>query len=79
MLIAKLDDIPLMTRGRGVILQRHRAGSPIARCSASPTACPGGKAKTAPAPRPTSPPSFESRGAPGRLVPSGFARSNRFG
>src|SRR5262249_56231716 len=26
MLIVKLDDIPLMTRGRGVILQRYKAG-----------------------------------------------------
>ena len=26
MLIVKLDDIPLMTRGRGVILQRYKSG-----------------------------------------------------
>jgi topoisomerase-4 subunit A len=31
MLIVKLDDIPLMTRGRGVILQRYKAGG-LADC-----------------------------------------------
>ena len=31
MLIVKLDDIPLMTRGRGVILQRYKSGG-LADC-----------------------------------------------
>ena len=80
MLIVKLDDIPLMTRGRGVILQRYKSGgladAKVFRladglswrlgenCSRTET---------------NLSPWLGARGGAGRLVPNGFPRSNRFG
>jgi topoisomerase-4 subunit A len=80
MLIVKLDDIPLMTRGRGVILQRYKAGGLADakvfrltdglswRLNENRT-----RTETNLAPW------RGARGAAGRLVPAGFPRSNRFG
>ena len=80
MLILKLDDIPLMTRGRGVILQRYKSGG-LADCKvfrlADGLSWRQGEGRTR---TETSLALWRgSRGAAGRLVPSGFPRSNRFG
>ena len=80
MLILKLDDIPLMTRGRGVILQRYKSGG-LADCKvfrlADGLSWRQGEGRTR---TETNLALWRgSRGAAGRLVPSGFPRSNRFG
>ena len=80
MLIVKLDEIPLMTRGRGVILQRYKAGG-LADCKVFRLAdglswrLGGNRIRT----ETNLGPWRGARGAAGRLVPSGFPRSNRFG
>jgi topoisomerase IV subunit A len=80
MLILKLDDVPLMTRGRGVILQRYKSGG-IADCRvfrlADGLSWRQGDNRTRT--ETNLAPWLGSRGAAGRLVPSGFPRSNRFG
>ncbi|HEY1433245.1 MAG TPA: DNA topoisomerase IV subunit A [Stellaceae bacterium] len=80
MLIVKLDDIPLMTRGRGVILQRYKSGG-LADCKvfrlADGLSWRQGENRTRT--ETNLAPWRGSRGAAGRLVPSGFPRSNRFG
>jgi topoisomerase IV subunit A len=79
MLIVKLDDIPLMTRGRGVILQRYKSGG-LADCKvfrlADGLSWRQGEGRTRTEPNLT--PWLGARGAAGRLAPSGFPRSNRF-
>jgi topoisomerase-4 subunit A len=80
MLIVKLDEIPLMTRGRGVILQRYRAGgladAKVFRLAEGLSWRQGeNRTRT----EMNLSPWLGSRGAAGRLVPSGFPRSNRFG
>jgi topoisomerase-4 subunit A len=80
MLIVKLDDIPLMTRGRGVILQRYKAGgladAKIFHLADGLTWRQGeNRTRT----EINLGPWLGARGAAGRLVPSGFPRSNRFG
>jgi topoisomerase-4 subunit A len=80
MLVVKLDDIPLMTRGRGVILQRYKAGG-LADCKvfrlADGLSWRQGENRT----RTETDLGrwLGARGATGRLVPNGFPRSNRFG
>jgi topoisomerase-4 subunit A len=80
MLIVKLDEIPLMTRGRGVILQRYKAGG-LADCKvfrlAEGLSWRQGENRTRTETNLT--PWRGARGAAGRLVPNGFPRSNRFG
>ena len=80
LLIVKLEDIPLMTRGRGVILQRYKWGG-LADCkvfrSADGLSWRQGENRTRTETDLT--PWLGSRGAAGRLVPTGFPRSNRFG
>ena len=80
MLIVKLDDIPLMTRGRGVILQRYKSGG-LADCKvfslADGLSWRQGENRTRT--EVNLAPWCGARGAAGRLVPSGFSRSNRFG
>ena len=79
MLIIKLDDIPLMTRGRGVILQRYKSGG-LADCKvfrlAEGLSWRQGENRTRT--ETNLAPWLGSRGAAGRLVPTGFPRSNRF-
>jgi topoisomerase-4 subunit A len=80
MLIVKLEDIPLMTRGRGVILQRYKNGgladAKVFRL-ADGLSWRQGENRTRT--------EIElahwlgSRGAAGRTVPNGFPRSTRFG
>jgi topoisomerase-4 subunit A len=80
MLIVKLDEIPLMTRGRGVILQRYKSGG-LADCKvfrlADGLSWRQGENRIRTETNLT--PWLGARGAAGRLVPSGFPRSNRFG
>jgi topoisomerase-4 subunit A len=80
MLVLKLDDIPLMTRGRGVILQRYKAGgladAKVFRL-ADGLSWRQGENRTRTETDLT--PWRGSRGAAGRVVPNGFPRSNKFG
>jgi topoisomerase-4 subunit A len=79
MLIVKLDDIPLMTRGRGVILQRYKSGG-LADCKvfrlADGLSWRQGENRTRT--ETNLGPWLGARGGAGRLVPNGFPRSNRF-
>jgi topoisomerase-4 subunit A len=80
MLIVKLDDIPLMTRGRGVILQRYKTGgltdAKVFRL-ADGLSWRQGENRTRT--ETNLDPWRGARGGAGRLVPNGFPRSNRFG
>jgi topoisomerase IV subunit A len=80
MLIVKLDDIPLMTRGRGVILQRYKTGgladAKVFRL-ADGLSWRQGESRTRT--ETDLAPWLGARGAAGRLAPNGFPRSNRFG
>ena len=80
LLIVKIDDIPLMTRGRGVILQRYRMGgladAKVFRL-AEGLSWKQGENRTRTETDLT--PWVGPRGGAGRLVPNGFPRSNRFG
>jgi topoisomerase-4 subunit A len=80
MLVVKLDDIPLMTRGRGVILQRYKAGgladAKIFRLAAG-LSWRQGESRTRTEIDLT--PWLGARGGAGRLVPNGFPRTNKFG
>jgi topoisomerase-4 subunit A len=80
MLVVKLDDIPLMTRGRGVILQRFKSGG-LADCKvfrlAEGLSWRQGENRTRT--ETNLGPWLGARGAAGRLVPNGFPRSNRVG
>jgi topoisomerase IV subunit A len=80
MVILKLDEIPLMSRGRGVILQRYKSGG-LADAKAfrlgDGLSWRQGENRTRI--EVNLDPWRGSRGAAGRLVPAGFPRSNRFG
>ena len=76
MLIVKLDDIPLMTRGRGVILQRYKSGGLADAKVFRLVVATGGKPQSH---RNDPGPWLGGRGGAGRLVPNGIPRSNRFG
>jgi topoisomerase-4 subunit A len=80
MLIVRLDDIPLMTRGRGVILQRYKSGG---LADAKVFRLTDGLSWRSRENRSRTETNLGvwlgARGAAGRLVPSGFPRSNRFG
>ena len=80
LLIVKLDAIPLMTRGRGVILQRYKAGG-LADCKVFRLAdgLTWRQGENRIRTETNLGPWSGARGAAGRLVPSGFPRSNRFG
>ncbi|MGH7046621.1 MAG: DNA topoisomerase IV subunit A [Stellaceae bacterium] len=80
MLVLGLDDIPVMSRGRGVILQRYRAGgfadAKVLRL-ADGLSWLQGETRTRTEPDLTA--WRGPRGSAGHLVPTGFPRSNRFG
>jgi topoisomerase-4 subunit A len=80
MLVVKLDDIPLVTRGRGVILQRYKAGgladAKVFRL-ADGLSWRQGDTRTRTEIDLT--PWLGGRGGAGRLVPNGFPRTNKFG
>ncbi len=79
MLVVKLDDIPLMSRGRGVILQRYRMGG---LADAKVLRLADGLIWRQGENRTRTETDLGAwlgpRGGAGRLVPSGFPRSNRF-
>jgi topoisomerase-4 subunit A len=80
LLIVDLAEIPEMTRGRGVILQRHRLGglvdAKVFRLAEGLTWRQGeNRIRT----ETDLTPWRGARGAAGRSVPQGFPRSNRFG
>jgi topoisomerase-4 subunit A len=79
MLIFPLDQLPVMSRGKGVLLQRYRDGSladarvfALADGISWPTAK-GLRVVTDLAPW------LGKRGQAGRVAPPGFPRDNRFG
>ena len=87
MLVVDRAAIPMMARGRGVILQRHKSGG-LADAKAFRLAdglswpqgetrngSPRGRTRT----ETDLGPWRGSRGAAGRTVPAGFPRSNKFG
>jgi topoisomerase IV subunit A len=80
MLVLRLDDIPLMTRGRGVILQRYKSGgladAKVFRL-ADGLSWHQGETRTRTETDLTR--WLGARGGPGHLVPTGFPRTNRFG
>jgi topoisomerase IV subunit A len=79
LLIVKLDNVPLMTRGRGVILQRYKAGG-LADCKVFRLAdgLSWRQGENRIRTETNLAPWLGARGAAGRLVPTGFPRSNRF-
>ena len=91
MLIVKLDEIPLMTCGRGIILQRYKSGG-LADAKVFRLAEGLSWRQGDPRDGPQGPAArgririetnlglwLGARGAAGRLVPTGFPRSSRFG
>jgi topoisomerase-4 subunit A len=80
MLIVDLAEIPEMTRGRGVILQRHRAGGLAdAKVFALAEGLSWRQGENRTRTEFDLTPWRGARGAAGRGVPQGFPRSNRFG
>jgi topoisomerase-4 subunit A len=79
MLVVRLDDIQLMTRGRGVILQRYKSGgladAKVFRLSDGLT-WRQGETRTRTETDLTA--WLGVRGGAGRLVPNGFPRTNKF-
>ena len=80
MLVIDLAEIPTMARGRGVILQRYRAGG-LADCRVFPLAdgLSWRQGETRVRTEIDLTPWQGPRGGAGRPVPNGFPRTNRFG
>jgi len=78
LLLFKLDELPVMTRGRGVVLQRHAKGgfsdAKTFKFDDGPTWRSGKRRRTEMAIKPW----LGRRGQAGRLPPKGFSRANRF-
>jgi topoisomerase-4 subunit A len=80
MLVVDLAEIPEMTRGRGVILQRHRLGGLVdAKVFRLADGLSWRQGENRIRTETDLTPWRGSRGAAGRAVPQGFPRSNRFG
>ena len=80
MLVVERSEIPEMTRGRGVILQRHRAGGLAdAKVFSSAEGLSWRQGENRTRTEFDLTPWRGARGAAGRGVPQGFPRSNRFG
>jgi topoisomerase IV subunit A len=79
LLILKLDEIPLMTRGRGVILQRYKSGGLAdAKVFRLADGLSWRQGETRTRTETDLSPWLGSRGGAGRTVPFGFPRSNKF-
>src|SRR5271156_5503549 len=80
LLIVKLDEIPLMTRGRGVILQRYKSGG-LADCKVFRLAdgLSWRQGENRIRTETNLSPWLGSRGSAGRLVPGGLPRSHPVG
>ncbi len=78
LLVFRLDEVPTMTRGRGVILQRYRDGGPsdikVFRLDDGLSWASGERTRTETDLRPW----LGRRGGAGRMPPSGFPRANKF-
>jgi topoisomerase IV subunit A len=78
LLLFPIDELPVMSRGKGVLLQRYRGGSLVDACVitlAEGLSWPGGRGTrmvTELAPW------LGRRGQAGRVAPHGFPKSNRF-
>jgi topoisomerase IV subunit A len=80
MLVVKLEEIPLMTRGRGVILQRYKSGGLAdAKVFRLADGLSWRQGETRTRTETDLALWLGSRGAAGRQVPNGFPRSGRFG
>ena len=80
MLVVEVAEIPEMMRGRGVILQRHRAGDLAdAKVFSSAEGLSWRQGENRTRTEFDLTPWRGARGAAGRAVPQGFPRSNRFG
>jgi topoisomerase IV subunit A len=80
MLVLKLDDIPLMTRGRGVILQRYKSGGLAdAKVFHLADGLTWRQGETRVRTETDLTRWRGARGAAGHLVPNGFPRTNKFG
>jgi topoisomerase IV subunit A len=80
MLVVKLDDIPLMTRGRGVILQRYKSGGLAdAKVFRLADGLSWRQGETRTRTEMDLAQWLGCRGTAGRTAPQGFPRSNRFG
>ncbi|MGH7030388.1 MAG: hypothetical protein ACREEZ_08185 [Stellaceae bacterium] len=80
MLVVPLDDIPLMTRGRGVILQRYKSGGLAdAKVFRLADGLSWRQSETRTRTEIDLTAWLGPRGSGGRLVPNGFPRANRFG
>jgi topoisomerase-4 subunit A len=80
MLVVDLAEIPEMTRGRGVILQRHRLGGLVdAKVFRLADGLSWRQGENRIRTETDLIPWRGARGAAGRAVPQGFPRSNRFG
>jgi topoisomerase-4 subunit A len=80
MLVVKLDDVPLMARGRGVILQRYKSGGLAdARVFRLADGLSWRQGETRTRTETDLTPWLGPRGGAGRLVPNGFPRANKFG
>jgi topoisomerase-4 subunit A len=79
MLVLSLEDIPTMTRGRGVILQRYKSGGLAdAKAFRRADGLSWRQGETRTRTEFDLVPWQGARGAAGRVVPTGFPRSNRF-
>ncbi|MEE8247714.1 MAG: DNA topoisomerase IV subunit A [Alphaproteobacteria bacterium] len=78
LLLFPLSQLPTMTRGRGVVLQRYREGgladAKVFRLADGLSWRAGGRTRTESAPGPW----LGKRAHAGRLAPKGFSRANRF-
>ncbi len=78
LLLFPLSQLPTMTRGRGVVLQRYREGgladAKVFRLADGLSWRSGGRTRTESAPGPW----LGKRAHAGRLAPKGFSRANRF-
>jgi len=80
MLVVELAEIPEMTRGRGIILQRYRDGALAdAKVFSSADVLSWRQGENRTSTEFDLTPWRGARGAAGRSVPQGFPRSNRFG
>ena len=78
--IFPVDDVPVMTRGRGVLLQRYREGGlSDAKVFVLENGLSWRQSSSRERTETDLRPWVGKRGAAGRLVPRGFAKSNKFG
>ena len=79
LLVFPLSEVPEMTRGRGVILQKHKDGAvtdiKVIKLADGISWPQGGRTRTESDLRPW----LGARAQAGRMAPNGFPKNNRFG